>query len=90
MYSILAEIVGPDILVVLAIVALLFGGSQIPKLARSLGSAKREFEQGLADDGESEPHLPRVSEADRVTMTRGELDALLVQKEQAARREKTE
>lgn len=42
----LAEIIGPDILIVLALVALLFGGSQLPKLARSLGSAKAEFEKG--------------------------------------------
>ncbi|MBV8981292.1 MAG: twin-arginine translocase TatA/TatE family subunit [Acidimicrobiia bacterium] len=44
---ILAEIFGPDLLVVLAIVALLFGTSRLPKLARSLGSAKSEFEAGL-------------------------------------------
>ncbi len=45
----LAEIIGPDILIVLAVVVLLFGGSQLPKLARSLGSAKKEFEQGLKE-----------------------------------------
>ena len=28
---------------------LLFGGTQIPKLARSLGSAKNQFEQGLKE-----------------------------------------
>ena len=31
------------------IVALIFGGSQLPKLARSLGSAKGEFEKGLRE-----------------------------------------
>lgn len=45
----LAELIGPDILIVLAVVVLLFGGSQLPKLARSLGSAKKEFEQGLKE-----------------------------------------
>jgi sec-independent protein translocase protein TatA len=44
-----AEIIGPDLLIVLALVALLFGSSQLPKLARSLGSAKKEFEQGLRE-----------------------------------------
>jgi sec-independent protein translocase protein TatA len=34
----------PEMLIVLAVMLLLFGGSQLPKLARSLGSAKREFE----------------------------------------------
>jgi sec-independent protein translocase protein TatA len=48
MGTIVANIVGPDLWIVLAVVALLFGGSQIPRLARSLGSAKREFEAGLA------------------------------------------
>jgi sec-independent protein translocase protein TatA len=46
---IFAEILGPDMLVIAVIVAVLFGGSQIPKLARSLGSVKREFEQGLSE-----------------------------------------
>ncbi len=39
----LAAIEGPDILIVLAIVLLLFGSTQIPKLARSLGTASKEF-----------------------------------------------
>lgn len=42
----LAAIEGPDILIVLAVVLLLFGSTQIPKLARSLGSASREFKKG--------------------------------------------
>jgi sec-independent protein translocase protein TatA len=46
----LAEIIGPDLLIVLAIVALLFGGSQLPKLARSLGQAKGEFQKGLSTE----------------------------------------
>ena len=48
MHPVLGEIIGWEFLLVIAIIALLFGSSQIPKLARSLGSAKREFEQGLA------------------------------------------
>lgn len=52
----LAEIFGLDAVVVAVVaVAVLFGGSQIPKLARSLGSAKREFRQGLTDEPGSEP-----------------------------------
>ena len=46
---VLAEIFGPDLLIVIAIVALLFGTTRLPKLARSLGSAKSEFEAGLRD-----------------------------------------
>ncbi len=46
----LADIFGPDLLVVLIVlVVVLFGGAAIPKLARNLGSAKREFEKGMKD-----------------------------------------
>jgi sec-independent protein translocase protein TatA len=42
---------GPDIIVVLVVVLVLFGGSQLPKLARNLGQAQKEFQKGLADAG---------------------------------------
>ena len=46
----LADIFGPDLLVVLIVIAVvLFGGAAIPKLARNLGSARREFEKGMKD-----------------------------------------
>jgi sec-independent protein translocase protein TatA len=48
-HTVLAEIIGPDLLIVLAVVVLLFGGSQIPKLARSLGQAHKEFKEGLSE-----------------------------------------
>jgi sec-independent protein translocase protein TatA len=49
----LAEIFGADLVIVIVIVAvLLIGGTQIPKLARSLGSAKNQFEQGLKEGKE--------------------------------------
>lgn len=52
---VLAEILGPDMLIILAIVALLFGSTRLPKMARSLGSAKSEFEKGLRESAASEP-----------------------------------
>jgi sec-independent protein translocase protein TatA len=36
----------PELIIVLLIVLLLFGGAKLPKLARSLGQAKKEFEDG--------------------------------------------
>ena len=85
--AILAEIIGPDLLIVLAIVALLFGSSQLPKLARSLGSAKSEFEKGIREGrhaavGDDESSGPA---AETVTMTRAELETLLSQREAQAR-----
>lgn len=48
----IAEIIGPDILIVGAVIlVLLFGGSKLPELARALGSAKNEFEQASKDAG---------------------------------------
>lgn len=40
---------GQEWLVIGALALLLFGGSQLPKLARSLGQAQKEFKKGLAD-----------------------------------------
>jgi sec-independent protein translocase protein TatA len=40
---------GPEGIIVLVIVLVLFGGSQIPKLARNLGRAQREFKDGIED-----------------------------------------
>jgi Sec-independent protein translocase protein TatA len=49
----LADIFGPDLLIVaIILVVLLFGGAAIPKLARNLGSAKNQFEKGL-DEGKA-------------------------------------
>ncbi len=49
----LSEIIGPDILIVLVVILVLFGGSQLPKLARGLGSAQKEFKKGL-EEGQSD------------------------------------
>jgi TatA/E family protein of Tat protein translocase len=41
---------GLHLAILLAVVLVLFGSSRLPQLARSLGSAKNEFERGLRDD----------------------------------------
>ena len=40
---------GPELLIVLAVVLLLFGSRKVPELARSLGRAQREFKEGMQD-----------------------------------------
>lgn len=35
--------------IILIVVLVLFGGSQLPKLARNLGQAQKEFKKGLAE-----------------------------------------
>jgi sec-independent protein translocase protein TatA len=53
--AVLAEIFGPDLLIVLiVVVVVLFGGAAIPKLARNLGSAQGEFKKGMADSKDAE------------------------------------
>lgn len=48
---------GPEWIIVLIVVLVLFGGSKLPQLARSLGQAQNEFKKGVqdgaADDGEA-------------------------------------
>lgn len=41
----------PELLIVLIVILVLFGGSKLPKLARSLGQAQNEFKQGIKDGG---------------------------------------
>jgi sec-independent protein translocase protein TatA len=40
----------PELLIILAVILLLFGGAKLPKLARSLGQAQKEFKEGIKDD----------------------------------------
>jgi sec-independent protein translocase protein TatA len=39
----------PEIILIIVVVLVLFGGSQLPKLAKNLGKAQQEFKSGLAD-----------------------------------------
>ncbi len=77
----IAEIIGPDVLIILAIVALLFGSTRLPKLARSLGSAKTEFEKGIAEGvSATAPSTEKT-----VTLTQAELDAMIAEREAKGR-----
>ena len=59
MHGALAEIVAIDVEwglpIILMLVLVLFGGSQLPKLARGLGSAQREFKKGLEEGADDKP-----------------------------------
>ena len=49
-----ADIFGVDgVIVLVVVVVVLFGGTQIPKLARSLGSAQSEFKRGQLHGAEA-------------------------------------
>ncbi|MGH2529007.1 MAG: Sec-independent protein translocase subunit TatA/TatB [Actinomycetota bacterium] len=40
---------GPEWIVVLAVIVLLFGAKKLPELARSLGRSSSEFKRGMKD-----------------------------------------
>ncbi len=56
MYGLISPPSASELIIVLVIVLIVFGGAKLPKLARSLGQAQKEFKSGLtegADDEES-------------------------------------
>ncbi len=55
-------------------VLLLFGTSRLPKLARSMGEASKEFRKGVHEG--SNPEVGPAADAS-VTMSQAELDAML-------------
>jgi sec-independent protein translocase protein TatA len=66
-----AEIFGVDgIIVLIVVVLVLFGSTQIPKLARSLGSAQKEFKKGIdegaSDDGTGTKAILQIAPASDV------------------------
>ena len=48
---------GSEWFIILAVVLVIFGGSQLPKLAKNLGKAQKEFKDGLAE-GQTEAAKP--------------------------------
>ena len=62
MTPVLGEIVGWELLLVLLLIALLFGSSKLPGLARSMGQATKEFRKGIedgADDDDAKARRPK-------------------------------
>ncbi len=55
-----AFIEGPDLIIVAVVIMVLFGGSQLPKFARSLGQAKKELDAGM-NEGAPHDSSPRES-----------------------------
>jgi sec-independent protein translocase protein TatA len=52
----------PELLIILAIVLLLFGGANLPKLSRALGQSMREIRKGLSDDVHETPKSKNTDE----------------------------
>lgn len=43
----------PELIIILIIILVIFGGSQLPKLARSIGTSAKELRSGLKDDSKT-------------------------------------
>jgi sec-independent protein translocase protein TatA len=49
----------PELLIILIVVLVLFGGAKLPKLARSLGQAQSEFRRGIREGDRPEAERDR-------------------------------
>jgi sec-independent protein translocase protein TatA len=49
------NLAGPEMLIVLVVLLLLFGSKKVPELARSLGRAQKEFKDGVRDGSTAAP-----------------------------------
>jgi len=57
---------GPtELLLVLLIVFVVFGATRIPNIARSLGRAKTEFQEGMKEGGGSKDQPKPPADADK-------------------------
>ncbi|MHB8671358.1 MAG: twin-arginine translocase TatA/TatE family subunit, partial [Acidimicrobiales bacterium] len=62
----LAEILSWEILIPIILIVVLFGGTQIPNMARSLGSAKSVFEKGIKE-GQADSDRKAAEQAQAAT-----------------------
>ncbi len=60
----MAGLGAPELLIILVVILVLFGGAKLPKLARSLGQAQQEFRKGTT---EQELEEARDRDRDRLT-----------------------
>ena len=59
-------------IIILVVLLLLFGSTQLPKLARSLGSAQKEFRKGMKEgDAEGEDDEESTDDAEPAPKAKG-------------------
>lgn len=52
----------PELIIILVILLVLFGGSKLPGLAKGLGQSIKEFKKSSKDDAEPEPEPVKAPE----------------------------
>lgn len=77
---------GPtELLIIFLIILLIFGGAKLPKLAKSLGEAKREFEKTVDDDSPAPPKAVEAAPLTREDELRQREEAVRHREEEARR-----
>jgi sec-independent protein translocase protein TatA len=65
--------IGPtELILIVGVLLLLFGGKKIPDLARGLGQAQREFRKGMSDEPD-DAEAPVEAPSDIVVVTADEV-----------------
>ncbi len=62
---------GSELLIVLLIVLVLFGGTRLPSLAKGLGQAVREFKKASSDDEETKTDAAKADETKKTGASHG-------------------
>ena len=75
---------GPELLIILLVLVLLFGANKIPKLARSTGQAMGEFKKGREEVEDELKQMQDGEAADAATDTVEETDELESETEPSA------
>jgi sec-independent protein translocase protein TatA len=52
----------PELIIILIVILVIFGGSQLPKLARNIGSSAKELRNGLKDDSKDKKTSVNVND----------------------------
>jgi sec-independent protein translocase protein TatA len=53
----------PELIIILLVLVLLFGSSKLPKLAKALGEASKEFKKGIDTPG-ADTHNPGAASSE--------------------------
>lgn len=70
-----------ELLIILVIVLILFGGSKLPDLARNLGRAQKEFRDGMDDGKGGSSKSDTAAPVDDATVLKAEREALQAERE---------
>jgi sec-independent protein translocase protein TatA len=69
LFALLPNLGGPDLIIILLIILVLFGAKKLPELARGMGSAIKEF-QKAKDEFTDELHSAGKTDAAKTAETR--------------------